>query len=116
MKILSLIIYVLVTFHIYSAYSAQRPIAKPVAVNIITDDNGVKLYVLELDSNHEINCYGDCTRDWPEIKLKKRKQAQGNGGVQLTLNNKPVKEFDQNTQTSRNGSDREANVWHIVTP
>lgn len=116
MKMLNLIVYILVLFCSYSTYAAQRPIAKPLAINIITDENGMKLYVLEFDSNHEVNCYGDCNREWPEIQVENKKRTKGDSGPQLTLNNKPVSSFDQESQTTKKGTEREINVWRIISP
>ena len=100
----------------FPVYPVPRPAATPIAINIITNDQGEKLYVLELDSNNEVNCYGDCTRDWPEIQIEKTKHARNKGQVQVMINSKPLQYFDQETRPNNGTFDGNGSVWHVTTP
>lgn len=116
MKILSLTLLILACFYGQSAFSIPKPVAKPIAINVVTDENGVKLYVLEFDSNHEVNCYGDCNKEWPEIRVETAKSSNVPGVAQLTLNNKPLGDYDPSSKSTRNGTERDINEWHIIIP
>lgn len=49
--------------------------------SVLTDDDGMTLYIFTRDEAGKSNCYGGCAQSWPPFEAGRRAQNSGNFSV-----------------------------------
>lgn len=101
--------------------------------DILTDNNGMALYVFDADKNGNSTCYGACAIAWPPVVVNSKNDIKSgqditaklnvikrtDGSYQMTVNGMPVYYFYKDlAQGDINGQGINAfgGYWYVVSP
>ena len=92
------------------------------AAEVLTDKDGMTLYVLDKDTGGISTCYGDCAKMWPayagkegdEMKKDWALAKRTDGTMQWTYDAKPVYFFADDKAKGDMKGDGMEGVWHII--
>lgn len=92
-------------------------------LNVLTDADQHSLYTFDKDADGVSNCYQKCATLWPPLMADKGAIASGpfslierkDGGLQWTLNGKPLYRWIKDGQPGDISGDGVKGVWHLAT-
>lgn len=90
--------------------------------SILADQAGMTLYIFDVDTDSQSQCYEDCAVAWPPMILKSEDEVAApfgesfrtDGARQLTYENHPLYYFQNDEKTGDINGDGLGGVWHIV--
>jgi predicted lipoprotein with Yx(FWY)xxD motif len=95
---------------------------------ILTDVNGMTLYLYTRDAPGQSNCYDGCARAWPPLLAEGDLVApeglpgmlettmRDDGGMQVTYNGIPLYYWQRDTQPGETTGQNVGGVWFVVNP
>lgn len=92
--------------------------------NILTADQGLTVYVFDVDTTSESQCYNACENAWPPVLAPAAGVALGanmgttvrkDGAIQLTREGRPLYYYIGDGAAGDINGDGLGGVWHIVT-
>lgn len=92
---------------------------------VLTDQNGMTLYIFDKDSDGKSVCNGPCAANWPPLMAPADARADGgytvitrdDGGKQWAYKGKPLYLWIRDARPGDISGDGVANnSWHIATP
>ncbi len=119
------------TFAQYADSSTVQVATNATLGQILTDGNGMTLYVFAKDAPGVSNCTGGCLAAWPALTVQvgtaptAGSGAAGtlgtitrsdNGQLQVTYDNKPLYHFGSDTAAGDISGEGVAGVWYAVSP
>jgi predicted lipoprotein with Yx(FWY)xxD motif len=106
------------------AFAGSLPFAsaKTAKGEVLTDAQGMTLYIYDKDSKGMSTCYGDCADDWPPLIAKTDATASGpyslvtrrNGQKQWAFKGMPLYFYSDDTAKGQASGDGENGVWHVI--
>lgn len=109
-----------------SGMTGNMPPTVKVANGVLTDPQGLTLYVFDRDTagNGKSACNGPCATNWPPLMAAPGTTAMGNysivtrddGGRQWAYRGKPLYRFAKDAKPGDRTGDGLNNVWHVATP
>lgn len=121
-----------------AATSAQAASSAPLNVkvtsnakfgNILTDANGMTLYLRTSDPQNGSSCTGGCASTWPPLTITGKPSVDSSisaslistitrddGSTQVTINGKPLYHYAPDKAPGDTGGEGIANVWYVVAP
>ncbi len=98
--------------------------------DILTDSQGMTLYIFKKDKPGETMCYDQCAQKWPPLTVKegtKPTAASGidgklgeverkDGSYQVTYNDMPLYYFQGDTKPGETKGQGLGGVWFVVQP
>jgi len=94
------------------------------AADMMTDANGMTLYIFDKDSGGASACYDDCAAKWPPY-LARAGEAAGkgwsqvarkDGAMQWAYDGKPLYHFKGDHAKGDHMGDGLGGVWHMLKP
>lgn len=91
---------------------------------VLTDGDGMTLYVFDKDSGTASACYNACASNWPPLLAPKGATAQGDfgliertdGAMQWTYHGKPLYLWAKDDKPGDTTGDGVNGVWHAARP
>lgn len=97
---------------------------------ILTDANGMTLYIFTVDDPNVSNCYDQCATNWPPLTVAAGETPTGGAGVtgalgvtertdgtfQVTYDGMPLYHFFKDTAPGDTTGDGVKGVWFVVHP
>ena len=96
---------------------------------ILTDGEGLTLYVFLNDSEGESTCYDDCATTWPPLETEGEAQAgegvdasllgtseREDGTLQVTYDGMPLYYFADDAEPGDTNGQGIGDVWFVVSP
>jgi predicted lipoprotein with Yx(FWY)xxD motif len=96
---------------------------------ILTDADGLTLYVFLNDSEGTSTCYDDCAQTWPALETEGDAQAgegvdasllgtseRQDGALQVTYNGMPLYYFANDSEPGHTNGQGVGDVWYVVSP
>jgi predicted lipoprotein with Yx(FWY)xxD motif len=91
---------------------------------ILTDENGMTLYVFDQDKGDASNCYDECAGNWPPLLADEDAVPEGDYGLitrrdgsqQWTYEGKPLYLWPQDSTPGDVTGDGINGVWHVAKP
>ena len=139
MKAVKLILVSLVVFSVVGAFAATALAAPPATGlqsnqnatlgSILTDDQGMTVYIFKNDKPGVSNCSGGCAQNWPALTVTddgaKPVLAQGlagkiatisraDGSVQVTFNDWPLYYFKMDVKPGDALGEGKGGVWEVI--
>ena len=92
------------------------------AAGMLTDQNGMTLYVFDKDTKGVSNCYDACAAKWPVYAAKKDDKVEKDwsmvtrkdGTLQWAYDDKPLYFFADDKAKGDKKGDGLMGIWHIV--
>lgn len=92
------------------------------AADMLTDKNGMTLYVFDKDKDGISACYDDCAVNWPpylgkegDAMMKDWTMAKRTDGtMQWAYDGKPVYFFKADKKMGDMAGDGKGGVWHVI--
>ena len=89
---------------------------------IVTDTKGLTMYVFDVDTGSESQCYDACAAAWPPLLIEAGQTVEAplgttirkDGAVQVTLNGRPIYYFVGDGKPGDINGDGLQGVWHII--
>lgn len=89
---------------------------------ILTDSNGMTLYIFDKDTDGMSACYDDCAVNWPPLIASEGAEPEGDfgltertdGSMQWTYSDMPLYLWKDDAQPGDTTGDGVGDVWHIV--
>jgi predicted lipoprotein with Yx(FWY)xxD motif len=97
-------------------------IALPDGRNILTNIDGLTVYIFDVDNGSTSNCYDACAKAWPPVLATPDfipaapigTTIRKDGSLQLTFNGMPIYLFAGDGAPGETNGDGLGGVWHIV--
>lgn len=91
---------------------------------VLTDGNGMTLYIFDKDLPAVSNCYDDCAAKWPPLSASNSARPQDGFGIiirsdgsrQWTYMSKPLYTWFKDTAPGDTTGDGVKGVWHVAKP
>jgi predicted lipoprotein with Yx(FWY)xxD motif len=92
------------------------------ADKVLTDENGMTLYVFDKDGKNKSNCYDNCAKAWPPYKVPAGAAAKKDwtiverkdGTKMWAYDDKPVYTYIKDTKKGDITGDGVGGVWHVA--
>lgn len=102
--------------------SAQVPVKA--GYGLLTNANGMTLYVFDKDAGGKSMCNGTCATNWPPLMAAAGAKAEGDysiinrddGSMQWAYKGKPLYTWVKDQKPGDKTGDGFNNVWHVATP
>ena len=120
-----------VSYAEYSDSSTVQLATNPTLGQILTDSNGMTLYVFAKDSAGVSNCTGGCLAAWPALTVSAGTMPTAgsgvtgtlgtitrsdNGALQVTYNGKPLYHFASDSAPGDTSGQGVGGVWSVASP
>lgn len=91
---------------------------------ILTDAQGMSLYVFDKDAPGKSQCYQQCASNWPPLLGQVGDTGMGDdqliqrqdGSVQWSHKGRPLYHWSKDRQPGDTGGDGIGGVWHLARP
>lgn len=91
---------------------------------VLTDANGMTLYIFDNDKDGTSNCYDGCAKNWPPLPAAEGSAAEGDFGItertdgskQWTYKGMPLYTWVKDAKPGDITGDGVNGVWHIAKP
>lgn len=91
---------------------------------ILTDGDGMSLYVFDKDAAAVSNCYDDCAAKWPPLEAGRNAKPQGEFGIiiradgsrQWAFKGQPLYTWFKDAAPGDITGDGVKDVWHLARP
>jgi len=91
---------------------------------ILTDPQGMSLYVFDKDAPGKSQCYEQCARNWPPLLGKADDTGMGDdqliqrqdGSMQWSHKGRPLYRWINDRQPGDTGGDGIGGIWHLARP
>lgn len=96
---------------------------------VLTDKNGMNLYIFTADQNGKSNCYNGCAAAWPPFVVDGKPQAGPNvhanllgttkrkdGGMQVTYKGMPLYYFAKDNRPGDAKGEGFKGKWYLISP
>ena len=114
----------LIAFAMPLAALAQGAPPTRVIDGVLTDPNGMSLYVSDADGAQKSACTGDCARDWPPLLAEANAKpwasyapfARPDGTHQWAYKGKPLYRHARDQAPGDRNGDGAVNTWRLALP
>ncbi len=94
------------------------------AQEMLTDANGMTLYIFDKDKDGVSACYDECAANWPPLMAPEGAKAEGDYGIterkddtyQWTYKGMPLYTWVKDTKPGDVTGDGVKDVWHAAKP
>ncbi len=91
---------------------------------VLTDANGMTLYIFDKDKDGVSACYDECAANWPPLMAPEGAKAEGDYGIterkddtyQWTYKGMPLYTWVKDTKPGDVTGDGVKDVWHAAKP
>jgi predicted lipoprotein with Yx(FWY)xxD motif len=91
---------------------------------VLTDDNGMTLYIFDKDKDGMSACYDQCAANWPPLMAAADAKAEGDygltkrkdGAMQWTFKGMPLYTWAKDAKAGDVTGDGVNGVWHVAKP
>jgi predicted lipoprotein with Yx(FWY)xxD motif len=91
---------------------------------LLTNTNGMTLYVFDKDTGGKSMCNGTCANNWPPLTAQSGAKAEGDyttitrddGSMQWAYKGKPLYTWVKDQKPGDQTGNGFNNVWHVATP
>lgn len=91
--------------------------------NVLAADQGLTVYIFDVDTTSESQCYDSCEKAWPPVLVPAGAVLGANmgttvrkdGSQQLTHNGRPIYFYIGDGAQGEINGDGLGGVWHIIT-